>query len=447
MCTRGAVLSVAALALLASPCTGGKPPTPPLSSASTGAAASPSATDPIEHVVFVIKENRTFDDYFGRYPGADGARQGKTLDGRTVPLTPAPDVMGPLCHDFADTLTAIDGGKMDGFSGICGSEHLAGYTQFSRAGIPRYWAYADRFVLADHFFESTWGGSFPEHLYTIAGQSGRIVGNMAKVEKGSGGHKGIFCDHPTAADRFRGDLTGADRKAIIAAEDAYATGPSEPATIGRYLEPTTDCFDMPTLPDELEAAGVSWKYYAERGVNAFIGAIRHIRFGPMWRSVQPSDRFLADVERGRLPAVSWLIPPIKFNEHPGGGHSVCVGENWTVEQVDAVMRSEAWKDTVIVIVWDDFGGLYDHVAPPHPDVYGLGPRTPALIISPWAKRGFVDHTQYDFTSVLRLIEDIHGLTPLAERDTAADPLSGAFDFDSPPRLAPLTFAPRACPGT
>jgi phospholipase C len=130
---------------------------------------------------------------------------------------------------------------------------------------------------------------------------------------------------------------------------------------------------------------------------------------------------------------------------------VCEGENWTTEYLNAVMESKYWPNTAIVIVWDDFGGFYDHVVPPHYDIMGLGPRTPALIISPWTKPGdnpdggSIDDTAYEFSSVLRFIEDLHGLKSMTERDRRADPLSGAFDFTQEPRLDPLIIPPRDCP--
>jgi phospholipase C len=433
---RGLPLALASVLLAACPGSPGpaRSPTP----SPTGPAQPPvTLSAPIKHVVFIIKENRTFDTFFGRYPGADGTTTGVTADGRTVGLGASPDRVSVLCHDFNDGITAIDGGKMDGFSRLCGNENLAGYVQFARAGIPHYWDYADRFVLADRFFTSAFGGSFPNHLFAIAGQSDGIAGNMAKIH--DGGPRGIFCDHPAPAPRFEPSLTPAQDGAVMAAE---ARG--DVAGVKRFETTMSDCFDMKALPDELQAAGISWRYYAEAGVNAFLGAIRHIRFGPMWQNVVPAQRFVGDAMAGRLPEVTWLIPPIKDNEHPGG-QSVCVGENWTVQQVNAVMQGPQWKDTAIVVVWDDFGGTYDHVAPPRDDPFGPGPRTPALIISPWARRGFIDHTTYDFTSVLRLIEELHGLPPLARRDAKADPLSGAFDFSSPPRMSKLILPQRSCP--
>jgi phospholipase C len=198
------------------------------------------------------------------------------------------------------------------------------------------------------------------------------------------------------------------------------------------------CFDIEVLPDSLETAGVTWKYYVTQNAwNNALQAIRHVRFSEMWQRVQPPEQFLLDLRTGNLPQVSWLVPPSPYSEHPADGRSTCSGENWTVQQINALMRSEYWRSTVAIVVWDDFGGFYDPVPPPHVDIMGLGPRTPALIISPYATQGgnrlggSVDHTTYEFSSVLRLIELLHGLDPLTERDAAADPLSGALDFEHP----------------
>jgi len=165
--------------------------------------------------------------------------------------------------------------------------------------------------------------------------------------------------------------------------------------------------------------------------------IRHVYRGPMWDHVHDPDRFLKDVRRERLPAVSWIVPPEPYNEHPGSGKSVCAGENWTVNLVNTIMRSDYWRSTAIVQVWDDYGGFYDPVAPPQLDVMGLGPRTPALIISPYTRAGdspdggAVDHTAYEFSSVLAFIEQIFDLRPMTDRDARANPLAGAFDFGHP----------------
>ncbi len=210
---------------------------------------------------------------------------------------------------------------------------------------------------------------------------------------------------------------------------------------------------MKLISDELDQAGISWRYYTDDNTiyNA-MQAINHVWNGADRKDIQPPEQFITDLKAGNMPAVSWINPPASYNEHPGAGVSVCAGENWTVQHVNAIMHSKYWPTTAIVVVWDDFGGFYDHVPPPHYDVLGLGPRVPALIISPWTRHGngpdggLVDHHTYEFSSVLRFIEDTFGLKSLTDRDAQADPLSGAFDFTQQPDLKPLILQYRTdCP--
>jgi phospholipase C len=415
-------------------------------------------TNPIKHVIFIVKENRTFDTYFGKYPGADGATEGGTLKcddngcspGPMVHLKPAPDVQPhDITHGFSSGLYAINGGQMNGFNIIGDGQDLSGYDQHSRKDLANYWAYADRFVLADHFFTSMYGPTFPEHLYTVAAQSNGVIDNKTNADT-----VGNYCDDPQEyTKRFRDGLSDADIHNIMHLEDHITDQiPDQLIRISNYWEDTRTCFNIKVLPDELTAAGISWKYYANDDVwmNG-LQSIRHVRFGPEWKDVVSPDDFIPDVRDGKLPAVSWLIPPEGLNEHPGEGVSVCAGQNWTTEQINAVMQSPYWKSTAIVLVWDDFGGFFDHVKPPHYDIMGLGPRTPALIISPYTRAGdnpdggSIDHTTYEFSSVLAFIEHLHDLNPLTGRDKTADPLTGAFDFTKPPRTDPLVLPDLNCP--
>ena len=413
--------------------------------------------NPIEHVIFLIKENRSFDHYFGKYPGVEGATEGDTLDcsslkdGPSIELSDAPLVQPhDLGHAFYPGLLAINGGKMNGFFCIALGEDLAGYSQYDRDSLPAYWAYADRFVIADHFFTSMYGPTFPEHLYTVAAQSYGVVDNKSTTNV-----EGNYCDDNTEfTQRFPlEDLTADDIKRIMRLEENITATPGQLLKIAQYWESTRTCFNLKVLPDQLQNNGISWKYYAlpDTWMNA-LQAIRHVRFGPMWNKVQDPETILQDLKQDTLPAVSWLIPPEgEANEHPGSGTNVCEGENWTVEYLNAIQRSDAWPNTAVVVVWDDFGGFYDHVPPPHYDVMGLGPRTPALIISPYTRRGdnaeggAVDNNVYEFSSVLKFIEELHGLDPMTERDERADPLTGAFDFTQEPRLDPVILEPRECP--
>ena len=429
---------------------GGKPAGGGSAPGSGSIVRLPSDT-PIKHVIFMVKENRTFNNFFGRYPGAEGSDTGKTFNDQTVPIKVAPDVQPhDITHGFSSGLYSIDGGKMDGFNIIGEGQDLSGYDSFTREKIPRYWAYADRFVLADHFFTSMFGPTYPEHLYTVAAQANGITDNKSTVD-----HPGNYCDDPTEyAPHFPKDLSKADVARIMDLEENITKEiPDQLVRIAQYWDSIRTCFDIKTLPDELEAAGISWKYYAETDVwqNA-LQSIRHVRFGPMWSKVQDPEQYLTDLKTGHLPQVSWLIPPEPYNDHPGAGKSVCAGENWVVQQVNALMKSPYWKDSALVIVWDDFGGFYDPVPPPHVDIMGLGPRTPSLIISPWTRQGdnpdggSIDHTTYEFSSVLRFIEELFGLPAMTPRDKAASPLAGAFDFDAPPRFEKLTFPYRTdCP--
>jgi phospholipase C len=412
-------------------------------SSQTSSGKKDSDATPIEHVVFIIKENRTFDHYFGRYPGADGATKGKLSTGETVALTQAPDVMGhDLGHGFFDGLRAINGGLMDSFDLVVNGELMTGYTQFNRKTLPAYWAYADKFVLGDRMFSSMYGPTFPEHLYTVAAQSGRVTGNKSnRGDEIPGG----YCDDPAErVPRFI-KLRKKETRVVMKAEEQVDLD-----RVDDFWEEVPPCFDFKVLPDTLSENGISWRYYGNAGYYSALLAIRHIRFSKHWGTdVVRNERFMSDIENERLRQVSWVLPGVGHDEHPGGGnHSVCRGENWTVQHINAIMRSTYWENTVIIITWDDFGGFYDHVRPPHYDVMGLGPRVPLLIISPWTKEGYVDHDTYEFSSVLKFIESLHDLDPLTARDRRADNMMGAFDFATAkdPEDRKLLLKPRPCSG-
>jgi len=446
------VINVAILAWFFWPqASGGAGPGPSLTAAPTDIETQP-VDIPIEHVIFLIKENRTYDHYFGQYPGGEGVTEGYQMvrdpegnwvdDLEPIPLVPAPYIQPhDITHGFASGLYSINGGKMNGYNIIGEGTDLSGYVQHSRESIPNYWALADRFTLADNFFTSMYGPTFPEHLYTVAAQSNGVVDNKTNADT-----TGSYCDDPQEfTKRFPlEDLAGDDISRIMGLEDRITEPPipDNLIRIAEYWESTRTCFDIPVLPDRLEKAGISWKYYGkpDQWMNG-LQAIRHVWNGPMRQKVQDPDQIFIDLENGTLPAVSWLVPPEgNANEHPGSGTNVCLGENWTVERLNAVFASDAWPTTLVVIVWDDFGGFYDHVPPPHLDVMGLGPRTPGLIISPYSTPGenpdggSIDSTEYEFSSVLAFIEQQYDLKPLTERDRNADPLTGALDFTQEPRL-------------
>jgi phospholipase C len=377
----------------------------------------PSSTannDPtaIRHIVIIFKENRTFDTYFGQFPGADGATTGMTSAGQKVTLSHMADSFrSGLCNGWDCAIQAVDGGKMDKFDLTVGRS-LDPYTQMSQSDIPNYWAYAKRFAISDRFFSSVHGPSLPNHLYSVAAQSGGVIENM------TGSTGGTNCDGSTT-----GTVPVMDDKGQITQH--------------------SPCFDFQTLPDVLEAAGISWKYYADWG--GVLYCIRHLKRGPLWsQRIAESSAFVDDAAKGKLPAVSWIIPPAGMGEHPPEG--TCAGENWTVNLLNAIMQGPEWNSTAIFITWDDFGGLYDHVAPPQVDEYGLGPRSPLLIISPYAKSGYVSHTIYEQASILKFVERRYHLAPLTDRDRKASDMLDSFNFSQGP-MPPLVLPLRQCPAT
>ncbi len=381
----------------------------------------------INHIVFIIKENRTFDNYFGQYPGANGATTGLTSYGATIPLTQTPDYTYPLDpeHGWASGNEAIDGGKMDRFDLLADSningQGFIGYTEAMPGQLPNYWSYAQNFVLADNAFSSIQSDSFSNHLFTVAAQSVGALDITGPTDNSQSGSFG--CDAPAGTAGVTADDEG-------------------------NLSKVFPCYDVQTLADSLESAGISWAFYApsqgEKGYNfSTLDAFTQIRNGPLWSTNVINDAdFASDAATG-LPAVSWLVAGGAASEHPNHG-ALCAGENWTVEQINAIMNGPDWDSTAIFLTWDDFGGLYDHVPPPVVDNWGLGPRVPFLIISPYARAGYISSTQYEFSSVLKFIEERFGLAPLTERDAEANDTTDSFNFSQTP-LPPLILQTRTCP--
>jgi phospholipase C len=387
----------------------------------------------IKHVIYIVKENRSFDHMFGLFPGANGASQATISTGAVIPMGVTQDTMDrDVDHLWYSAMTGIDGGKMDRFDLIPSANMNGDYlgeTQFNQSMIPNYWAYSGYYVLADNMFSSLAGPSLPNHLYTIAAQSGGVYNLPTRAPNIQNWQVSWGCDAPA--------------NETVPVMDSH----------GVVTQPYP-CFDFETLGDELTSAGVSWLYYAPvfntlgYNFNTY-DTINHVRNTSMWTKYDvPTSQFLTDVAAGTLPAVSWLIAGGVDSEHPP--NSMCEGENWTVQQVNAILQSPLYKDnTAIFITWDDFGGFYDHVNPPNLDEYGLGPRVPMIIISPYTKigtggSGLISHTQYEFSSVLKFIEEDFGLPAMTTRDAGANDTTDAFDFTQAPR-SPLILNQRTCP--
>jgi phospholipase C len=387
---------------------------PPRASTAAPLAVNTTAAAKIKHVFVLMQENHTFDNYFGTFPGADGVANACGVP--TNPSDPASPVVSPfhlgqvrtpdLHHGEATSRAAFDNGKMDGFIKAQVTRKLPGQLAlgyYDGRDLASYWALARQYVLADRFFSSAQGGSSINHQYWVAARS-------------SG-----------------------------QADSIPPTG-----------------IDLLTIFDRLDAANVSWKFYVKNYTPAlsyhnrlpndprdaqlaWVPLLTMPRFvddpARMARLTDLADLY-QDLVKGDAPAVSYIIQG-GTSEHPPG--HIVNGEIATVAIISAIMRSPLWESSAIILTWDDWGGWYDHVAPPQVDRDGYGFRVPALIISPYARRGLVFHETSDFTSILKFIERLHGLAPLTTRDEQANDLMHVFDFQQPARAPAVPAGHR--PGT
>jgi phospholipase C len=373
------------------------------------AAARSVPTTPIRHLVVLMQENHSFDNYFGTYPGADGVPAGTCLprsfqDAALSCARPAhADGRGVsgLGNDRALFANQFRGGKMDGFvaayrdgRGLGGLPNPLHY--YDARDLPYAWNLADQYVLFDRFFASARGGSVWNHLFAVSA---------------------------TPGNRNADEL------------------------------PQTGYPNTTTIFDRLQRAGIPWRFYVQDydptntidNPSERTSQLNQVPLLAMPRFVRSPrivnmQRFYHDAQAGRLPAVSYIAPG-HLSEHPPA--KLIAGQTFVRTIVNELMRSPQWKSTAFVLTYDSWGGWYDHVAPPAVDRYGYGFRVPALLVSPYAKHGAIDHATLDFTSILRFIEDNWRLAPLAQRDANATSIASAFDFSAPPRAAQLVSASRS----
>jgi phospholipase C len=365
----------------------------------------------IKHIVFVILENHTYDSVFGRYPGGDGAATVRISAKATALPVRAPAFnWRDIDHEYGNTLAGVDGGKMDGFAKIPGANlngDMMAFQQEDPSSIPNFWSYAQHYVLGDRMFSSVNGPTFPNHLYSVAAQSGGIVTNVQ-----SSTALGAGCDSSPGAYTTRVDKTG-------------------------KLVKGGTCFTFPTMADVMEKMKVPWTYYSAMQPDlgylfSTLDAFKSVRETSLWDTrVKDETTFEKDARSGALPAFSWVTPPFLDSTHPP--FSMCAGENWFVSKMNALMAGPDWSSTAVVLVWDDFGGFYDHVSPPKVDRVGLGPRVPMLVISPYARAGYISHTTYSFESVLKTAEEVFNMPPLTARDKQAHDLLDTLDFNQDPQ--------------
>ena len=371
----------------------------------------------IEHVVIVVQENRSLDNLFRGYPGADTVASGENSSGKTVALRPVSlTTKYDVDHSASAMFAACNGtGKLPGthcrMNGFDRERRLGGPKNGQYAYVPHgeskpYFDMAHEWVLADRMFQSHLDESFVSHQYIIAGQAHSSVDVPFLPQWGCGSGKNNF------VETIRPDRS--------------------------FGNPQRPCFDYQTLGDELDAARLTWRFYTNQikdpgdGVWSAYQAVHHIRYGPDWKNVvTPQKRFLKDVAGGTLANVTWITPTCEASDHPncGGG----LGPSWVTAVVNAIGESPFWNTTAIFVMWDDWGGLYDHVAPPHVDADGLGFRIPLLVISPYAKQDYVSHVVYEHGTILKFAENVFRLGRLAASDARANPPSDCFDFAKPPR--------------
>jgi phospholipase C len=356
----------------------------------------------INHVVVIMQENRTFDNLFNGFPGADSAQSGMNK-GTVVPLSPVP-LAGTygLNNGHLGWWKAWDNGQMDGFAQTATNPPLYAYSYVPSSQIQPYWTLATQYTLADRMFQSNTGPTFPAHQYMIAGQSGQADENPSGTLFG--------CDAPAGTT-----------VALI--------GPN-----GTDLPGVFPCFDYQTMADLLDAKGMTWRYYTAGTSSNFSAyeAIRHIFYGNDFKNnvISPNTQVLTDIANGQLAQVTWVTPDFTHSDHPASNSNE--GPDWVASIVNAIGASPFWDSTAIFITWDDWGGWYDHVVPPVIDEMGPGFRVPLIVVSPYAKHGYVSHQVYETASLLTFMEKNFDLPNLGTRDATANDLSDCFDYSQTP---------------
>ncbi len=404
---------------------------PALLAACSAAGSTPAAPGPLPppppakqgkyftHIVIVVQENRTFDNLFATFPNADGTTRGKTHDGKTIPLREAA-LESPISPNNGYQYWRRDwnDGKMNGFDTVPIGKVPGTYVYqyVIPAHIRSYWELARRYVLADHTFQTQGSGSFTAHQDLIRGDT-NVSASQALIDFPSSAPWG--CDAPKGT-----------RTSLIDAGNQY-----------EFLDGPAPCLSYRTLRDLLDDAGISWRYYTP-ALGNFGGdlwnafdAIAAVRSGPEWTQnvISPQTQVFTDIDRNTLPAISWVIPDFEDSDHPGNKSDT--GPSWVAQVVNAVGKSPAWDTTAILVLWDDWGGWYDHVPPPGGRHFGgLGFRVPLIAVSPFAKKGYIAHKEYQFGSVVRFVEDNWSLGRLGTTDVrSADFVNDFFDFAQKPR--------------
>jgi phospholipase C len=384
-----------------------------------------------KHIVVIVQENRTIDNLFNGFPGADtvriGNRFGQKVHLQRIPLEPAGF---NLDHSHRGFVADFDGGKMDGFDHLLVSGQHTSYAYVRAGDVKNYWTLATRFTLSDEVFQMNMGPSFSAHVNLIAAQ---------------GGYPFAFDGNPGRAGRKAGPgCLGQERVGYVDMRTPYPGVQSKgPA-----------CMDMQTVFDLLDAKSIPWRYYAPAngiGLEFFsaIDYIQHLALGPDHANlVNPESQILTDIANDQLPPVSYVVPQMCTSDHPRSqSFDPIAGPHWVASITNAIGASSYWKDTLILVTWDDWGGWYDHVTPPVQNADQISFRTPLLIISAHpANAGIPDHTARNQGSIIAAIESNFGLGSLGQLDAQTDDLHNDFQFKAPVAYGPPLPAATPPPG-
>jgi phospholipase C len=380
----------------------------------------------IHHVIVIVQENRTVDNLFNGLPGANTVQSGKnsygvTLQLRSVSLT-APYDIG---HEHKDWLVEYNHGGMNGFnldsmkcyskkSGGCPPANIAAYSYVPKDEVTQYWTLAQSYVFADNAFETSQGPSFPAHQYLVSGTSATYDGSDV----------GAANNAKNPGSRHEGGCDSTNGTTVQTITDE-----------GYYGQPTFPCFKRHSILGNLDADKLSWHYYqqkAGRGQWNAPDALKDIRYGQSYQNViWPSKKFLKDIAKGELAQVTYITPTDETSDHPA--HNNGSGPRWVASVVNAIGESKYWDSSAIFVVWDDWGGWYDHVSPHIYNGYELSFRVPMIVVSPYAKSGYISHQQHEFGSILKFIEEALNVQSLHTTDVRSDNFSDCFDFSQAPR--------------
>jgi phospholipase C len=384
----------------------------------------------ISHVVIIVQENRSFDDLFNGFPGANTVQSGENSFGQTVQLQPE-SLTAPydLSHTHPAFVTEYANGNLNGFNlehescghtrsvepmVKCPPKQIAAYGYVPESNVQPYWDMAEQYTIADNMFETNQGPSFPAHQYLISGTSTISYESTLRASENPVGPKGHTaeggCDSKTGSLVTVIDEQGNEDQSVF------------------------PCFDRVSLMGEANAAYVSWRYYVGHLGPGFWNApdaIDAIRYGNSYYAdvVAPPSQVLTDIYNGNLASIVWVTPTSAESDHPFSNNGT--GPSWVASIVNAIGDSYYWNNTAILVTWDDWGGWFDHVSPPIFNSYEDSFRVPLLVISPYAKQGYVSHVQHEFGSLLKFTEETFGLPSMGTTDKRSDDLADCFDFQQP----------------